>query len=248
MCCRVFCGENNRWLGAQGINYEGESPLVPLTNTAMGPDPLGTMTVCVIPAQSRLVITSSNLWRSLKIFIKRHAPVNLYHYSLATAFATHEFHETCHPVTFIVLVNSRQRWKQMRNRVCFHLWCELTSTMNVTEWQVSWTSCPSRFTVDRLSHVTLFKQLWQSTGCSVTPIRGIAAAAYLGYDTAVPPDAQDATHRGTLIADEHRVNQFVGSHLHSFLHSLTQMNYSNVTQYEVVLHRAWLLMSAILAA
>ena len=35
-------------------------------------------------------------------------------------------------------VNSHQRWKQTRNRVCFHLWCELTSTMNVTEWQVSW--------------------------------------------------------------------------------------------------------------
>ena len=33
-------------------------------------------------------------------------------------------------------VNSHQRWKQMRFRICFHLWCELTSTMNVTEWQV----------------------------------------------------------------------------------------------------------------
>ena len=33
-------------------------------------------------------------------------------------------------------VNSHQRWKQTRNRVCFHLWCELTSTMNV-----SWNSC-----------------------------------------------------------------------------------------------------------
>ena len=28
-----------------------------------------------------------------------------------------------------------------RFRVCFHLWCELTTTMNVTEWQVSWNSC-----------------------------------------------------------------------------------------------------------
>ena len=35
-------------------------------------------------------------------------------------------------------VNSHQRWKQMRFRVCFHLWCELTSTRNVTDWQVSW--------------------------------------------------------------------------------------------------------------
>ena len=38
----------------------------------------------------------------------------------------HDFHETCHSVTFIVLVNSHQRWKQTRNRVCFHLWCKLT--------------------------------------------------------------------------------------------------------------------------
>ena len=44
--------------------------------------------------------------------------------SLHTSY--HEFHETCHSVTFIVLVNSHQRWKQTRNRVCFHLWCELT--------------------------------------------------------------------------------------------------------------------------
>ena len=35
-------------------------------------------------------------------------------------------HDTCHPVTFIVMVNSHQRWKQTRNRVCFHLWYELT--------------------------------------------------------------------------------------------------------------------------
>ena len=66
----------------------------------------------------------------------------------------HEFHEICHSVTFHFMnkrlqtmlwrhnarVNSHQRWKQMRFRVCFHLWCELTSTMNVTEWQVSWNS------------------------------------------------------------------------------------------------------------
>ena len=38
-------------------------------------------------------------------------------------------------------LNSHQRWKQTRFRVCFHLWCELTSTMNVTEWQASWNSC-----------------------------------------------------------------------------------------------------------
>ena len=37
-------------------------------------------------------------------------------------------------------VNSHQRWKQTRFRACFHLWRELTSTMNVTEWQLSWNS------------------------------------------------------------------------------------------------------------
>ena len=40
--------------------------------------------------------------------------------------ASHEFHETCQSVTFYVLVNSHQRWKQTQNRVCCHLWCELT--------------------------------------------------------------------------------------------------------------------------
>ena len=67
---------------------------------------------------------------------------------------THEFHETCHSVTYYFMikdsktmlwhhnarVNSHQRWKQTRFRVCFHLWCELTSTMNGMEWQVSWNS------------------------------------------------------------------------------------------------------------
>ena len=63
--------------------------------------------------------------------------------------------QTCHSVTFYFMkkrlqtmlwhgntkVNSHQRWKQTRFRVCFYLWCELTSTMNVTEWQVSWSLC-----------------------------------------------------------------------------------------------------------
>ena len=33
-------------------------------------------------------------------------------------------------------VNSHQRWKQTRIRVCFHLWCELTRTMNMMELQL----------------------------------------------------------------------------------------------------------------
>ena len=40
-------------------------------------------------------------------------------------------------------VNSHQRWKQTRFHVCFHLWCELTNTIDVTEWQVSWNLCIS---------------------------------------------------------------------------------------------------------
>ena len=53
----------------------------------------------------------------------------------------HEFHETCHSVTFIVLVNSHQRWKQTQNRVCFHLWCELTlaSWCHSIVWSVFFT-------------------------------------------------------------------------------------------------------------
>ena len=51
----------------------------------------------------------------------------------------HEFHEACHSVTFYVLVNSHQRWKQTRNRVCFHLWCELTLAL----WchSIVWSPC-----------------------------------------------------------------------------------------------------------
>ena len=37
-------------------------------------------------------------------------------------------------------VNSHQRWKQMQFRVCFHLWCEQATTMNVTKLEVSWNS------------------------------------------------------------------------------------------------------------
>ena len=47
-------------------------------------------------------------------------------FSVQKSLLLHECHETCHAITFIVLVNSHQRWKQTRNRVCFNLWCELT--------------------------------------------------------------------------------------------------------------------------
>ena len=71
----------------------------------------------------------------------------------------HEFHETCHSITFLfdkkrlqtmlwhhyARVNSHQRWKQTLFCVCYHLRCELTIAMNVTEWQVSWNSWKSFF-------------------------------------------------------------------------------------------------------
>ena len=46
--------------------------------------------------------------------------------SQKTSDHVHECYETCHSITFIVPVNSHQRWKQTLNRVCFHLQCELT--------------------------------------------------------------------------------------------------------------------------
>ena len=91
------------------------------------------------------------------------------HYSVLYCMVYHEFHETCHSVTLYFMkkrlqtmlwhrnarVNSHQRWKQMQFRICFHLWCELTSTMNVTEWQVSWNSCTAHANKAR---VTCFKE------------------------------------------------------------------------------------------
>ena len=55
-------------------------------------------------------------------------------------------------------VNSHQRWKQTWFRVCFHLWCELTSTMNVTEWHVSWNTCSSYDDIPVASNRSLFPQ------------------------------------------------------------------------------------------
>ena len=78
----------------------------------------------------------------------------------------HEFHETCHSVNILfheqrlqtmlwdhsAWINSRQRWKQTRFRVCFHLWCELTTTMNVTGRQVSWNSGRCRWKLSVRTH------------------------------------------------------------------------------------------------
>ena len=55
----------------------------------------------------------------------------------------HEFHETCHSVTFYFMKKD-SKWccdtTTPELCVCFYLWCELTSTINVREWQVAWNS------------------------------------------------------------------------------------------------------------
>ena len=59
------------------------------------------------------------------------------------AHIQHEFHETCHSITFIVLVSGQFTPKMKANAVLclLYLRCELTRTMIVKEWQISWNSC-----------------------------------------------------------------------------------------------------------
>ena len=86
------------------------------------------------------------LWFALLMLCESHTMklmnnVSWSHHLFLVSALIHEFHETCHSVTFIVLVNSHQRWKQTRNRVCFHLWCELTLALwchSVVWSQFSW--------------------------------------------------------------------------------------------------------------
>ena len=56
-----------------------------------------------------------------------------------------EFDPFWHPKRPNVLISYKVYPKQSPTifflfRVCFRLWCEFTSTRNVTEWQVSWNS------------------------------------------------------------------------------------------------------------
>ena len=71
-----------------------------------------------------------------------------------SSVAIHEFHETCHSVTFIVLVNSHQKmkanaeprllsslvWIDSDVVVSLHLLESFFMKENVTEWQVVWNS------------------------------------------------------------------------------------------------------------
>ena len=67
----------------------------------------------------------TNGWQFFPCFLFSWIPWNL-------SFSYILFHEKRLQTTLwhlIARVNSHQRWKQTRNRVYFHLWCELTSTM-----------------------------------------------------------------------------------------------------------------------
>ena len=84
--------------------------------------PMAISYTCAISGiDNRLLMSDSHVCSSAKLLHSfapdKNAPF------LITSSSFHEFHETCHSVT---LVNSHQRWKQTRNRGCFHLWCELT--------------------------------------------------------------------------------------------------------------------------
>ena len=46
----------------------------------------------------------------------------------------------CYDTTMLESIHTKDESK-LRFSTCFHLWCELTTTINVTEWQVSWISC-----------------------------------------------------------------------------------------------------------
>ena len=48
---------------------------------------------------------------------------------------------------------------KLRFSVCFHLWCELTTTISVTEWQVSWNSCTTQYSV---IYVPWNTQIWRN--------------------------------------------------------------------------------------
>ena len=95
-------------------------------------------------------------------------------------------------------VNSHQRWKQTRFRICFHLWHELTLVLwchsivwslfflnyNAIEWQISWNSCwplsrclnglscgLSLTVFDRLSQAVFFCSNMSSDVSSSAPIK-----------------------------------------------------------------------------
>ena len=75
-------------------------------------------------------------------------------------------------------VNSHQRWKQTRFRVWFHLWCELTSTMNVTEWQVSGNSC------DAFAYIIRYEEQHKYLNSYMLPSQKLAVWAIVSRSAA----------------------------------------------------------------
>ena len=66
-----------------------------------------------------------------RLFDQSHTPYMIH-------YTSHEFHETCHCITFIVMVNSSLVWIDSGVVVSQH---RLESFFHVMEWQVSWNSC-----------------------------------------------------------------------------------------------------------
>ena len=112
-----------------------------------------------------------------------------------------EFHETCHSVTFIVLVNSHQRWKQTRNRVCFLLWCELTLALwcHSIAWSLfSWNKMITSMLLFPFLHCDFShhdNQGLQVEGCS------LKGTPYWSKDTIRPPTIKMTTKNTNFTKD-----------------------------------------------
>ena len=115
--------------------------------------------------------------------------------------AFYEFHETCHSVKFIVLVNSQQRWKQKQNRICFNLgvnwlWrCGVTASFGVffswkrTSWCEGCERCPAQWMV---------LSVWARDRASTVRLRNMCDGGLQGGGE---------QHTCNLIGTEHRVYQ-----------------------------------------
>ena len=126
------------------------------------------------------------------------------------SWAVHDFQETCHSVTFIVLVNSHQRWKQTQKRICFHLWSELTLALwcysivwslfswnkmtSFTEFMIEQQSQqPEHHLAASTSHITtrsisMEQAIWESQQHQQPKVDGdaIAGRGSESFDTAMP--------------------------------------------------------------
>ena len=118
-CCittnRAYCLTTNR-KDAVPHNYTKQSEVGVAEKGIVFSVPLHAACRNNLPPRFQLQVALHSIDRFIYLFIKHHNSDN-------------------------TRVNSHQRWKQTRFRVCFHLWCELTTTINLTECQVSWNTC-----------------------------------------------------------------------------------------------------------